>query len=80
MSAVLKNRDPVVYKLKDLSDEPIAGVFYAEELIKIRVDIQKEYQIEKIVKKEGHRALVKWLGYPESFNSWVPLNTIRRLQ
>jgi len=32
---------------------------------------QEVYRIEKIVKKDKTRSLVKWRGYPESFNSWV---------
>ena len=29
------------------------------------------YKIEKILKKKGNGYLVKWLGYPDEFNSWI---------
>ena len=32
---------------------------------------QEVYRIEKVVRRKGNKSLVKWVGYPESFNSWV---------
>ena len=29
------------------------------------------FRIEKVLKRKGNKSLVKWLGYPDSFNSWV---------
>jgi len=29
------------------------------------------FRIEKIITKKGNKSLVKWLGYPDTFNSWV---------
>ena len=31
----------------------------------------KTCRIEKIIKQQGNKSLVKWLGYHDSFNSWV---------
>ena len=51
------------------------GTFYEQELQKVIVSENKEFKIEKIVdrKKVGrkHMVLVKWLGWPDPFNSWV---------
>ena len=44
------------------------GTFYEQELQKTT---QEVFRIEKVIKKNGTKSLVKWLGYPESFNSWV---------
>jgi len=41
---------------------------YEKELQKTTQEI---FRIEKVVKKGKTRSLVKWKGYPESFNSWV---------
>ena len=60
--------DPPTYKLKDLNDEEITGSFYEPELQKTT---QHTFRIEKVIKKKGNKAFVKWLGYPDSFNSWV---------
>ena len=34
------------------------------------------YIIEKIIKKIGNKYLVKWIGYDDSFNSYVNENDI----
>lgn len=60
---------PATYKLKDYQDEPIAGGFYNEELLK--ANYPDVYLVEKILKKRGNRAYVKWLGFNNSHNSWI---------
>ena len=42
--------------------------FYEKELQKIN---QKEFEIEKVIKKKGDKLYVKWRGYNNSFNSWI---------
>jgi hypothetical protein len=65
---------PPVYLIKDDHGEILEGTFYSEELPKV---IKKDdvYKIEMILKKrkKGRRVqyLVKWLGYPDTFNSWI---------
>ena len=61
------NTKPRVYELKDYYGEPIRGTFYAQELQKTDVE---EYWIEKVIKKQGDRALVKWAGYKNP--KWIP--------
>ena len=39
-----------------------------KELQKIN---QKEFRIEKIIKRKGDKLNVKWKGYDNSFNSWM---------
>ena len=66
-------RDPPVYKLKDYDGE-LKGTFYEKELQKV-IKTNDVYEVEKIIKKRGRgrnvQYLVKWLGYPDKFNSWV---------
>jgi len=69
VSNVLK-RDPPSYKLKDHSGEIISGIFYAQDLQKVA----PIYRIERIVKRQGSKALVKWLGYTEK--TWEPLENV----
>ena len=75
-------RDPPVYKLKDYDGEELKGTFYDKELQKVikRDDI---YEVEKILKKRGRgenvQYLVKWLEYPNKFNSWVPASEINSI-
>ena len=32
---------------------------------------QKQFRIEKILKRKGDKLYVKWKGYDNSFNSWI---------
>lgn len=62
---------PTVYRIKDLADEEIDGAFYREQLQKTN---QSVYRIDRIVRKRPrtNEVLVKWSGYPDKFNSWIP--------
>jgi len=66
-------RSPPVYKLKDLNGKDIGGVFYEPELQPSA--IPEEYKIEKVLSTKSVKGkklyFVKWLGYPDSFNSWI---------
>jgi hypothetical protein len=60
--------DPPTYKITDNNGEEIQGTFYEQEL---QITNQEIFRIEKVVKRKGKKSLVKWVGYPESFNSWI---------
>jgi len=64
----IQRTDPITYKITNYNDEEVQGTFYAQELQKTS---QEVFRIEKVVKKGKTKSLVKWKGYPESFNSWV---------
>ena len=32
---------------------------------------QKEFVIEKVLKRKGNKLYVKWRGYENRFNSWI---------
>ena len=65
---IKKFKDTVqwTYIINDL--KKIYGIFYEKELQKIN---QKEFIIEKVIKKKGNKLYVKWKGYDNSFNSWI---------
>ena len=50
--------------------EEIKGSFYEQELQKSK---QETFRIDKIIRRDykKKKALVKWKGYPDKFNSWV---------
>ena len=74
--------DPPVYSLVDVHGELVAGSFYEPELQKVLVSKDKLYPIETILQRRrvGNRAevLVKWYGYPQSFNSWIDSKALVR--
>ena len=38
---------------------------------KLQKTNQKEFKIEKILKRKGDKLYVKWKGHDKSFNSWI---------
>ena len=52
----------ITYKIKDLNDEIIKGIFYEKEL-QLSKNTTGEYIIEKILKTKGNQIYVKWRGY-----------------
>ena len=68
--------NPITYKITDYNDEEIQGTFYEQQLQKTS---QEVFRNEKVVKIGKTQILVKWKGYPESFNSWVDEKELKRL-
>ena len=56
------------YVVDDLNGEEIVGTFCEKELQKTN---EKEFRIEKAIKKKGNELYVKWKGDNISFNSWI---------
>ena len=66
----------MTYKITDYNGEEIQGWFYEHEL---QMPSQGTFRIEKVLKRQGDKSLVKWMGYPKSFNSWIDANATLKL-
>ncbi len=79
-SRLLKQGIPM-YKLKDLKDDQIKGLFYDAELQKVDKNEDSLWFIEKILKNRRRNKklqyFVKWSGFPEAFNSWVDADEVK---
>ena len=64
----IKNTVPWTHVINHLNVQEIIGTFYEKELQKAN---QKEFRIEKVIKRKGDKLYVKWKGYNKSFNSWI---------
>ena len=68
---------PTTYMLADLNDVQVAGLFYELEMVHVR---GKGKDVEKILacrtRKGQKQVLIKWKGYPSSFNSWEPASNL----
>jgi hypothetical protein len=60
---------PPTYQLEDYTGKPIAGCFYTEEINK--TNYPNDYLVEKIIRRNGDRVFVKWLGFNDLHNSWI---------
>lgn len=61
--------DPVTYVLEDYQGKLIKGGFYENELLKTKYP--HIYLVEKVLKTNGTKAYVKWLGFSKEHNSWI---------
>jgi hypothetical protein len=72
-------RYPPVYRIKDLNEELIEGVFYEDELQKV-IKEDDVYKIDQILKRRKKKGLseifISWKGYPANFNSWIKESAI----
>ena len=53
-----------------MNDNIIEGIFYEKELQKTK-NTSEVYIIEKIIRRNKNKYLVKWRGYSDDFNSWI---------
>ena len=82
-------RQRTTYKLENRSGEPLAGSWYSEELLPITAN---RFMVERVLRRRPIKAssargvepnenpeyLVKWVGWPTKFNTWVPQSDLVR--
>ena len=66
----VKASKPPTYTIKDTLGEPVQGTFYEQEL---QLSEQEISRIERVLRKKKNQVFVKWKGYSDASNSWVPL-------
>lgn len=65
---------PTTYKIKDYRDNLIEGTFYNQELKKAK--LEDVYLVEKVLKEKGEKALVRWLGFDGTHDTWINKNEL----
>lgn len=68
--------NPVTYLLTDYQQTNIKGGFYEQELQHCRYP--NTYLVEKILRRNGDKAYVKWLGFDKSHNSWIHQSDLKQ--
>ena len=64
----VKNIVPWTYIISILNGEEIVATLYEKVLQKPN---QKEFRVEKVIKRKGDKLYVKWKGCDNSFNIWI---------
>ena len=64
----VKNTVPSTYVINGFKYKEIIGTFYEKELKKSN---EKEFRVQKVIKRKGDKPRVKWKEYDRSFNSWI---------
>ncbi|CAG2232029.1 unnamed protein product [Mytilus edulis] len=84
VSKRFKRENQDIYKLKDTLNDDVKGSFYRYEVQKIDQSQKKLYKIETILKTRKvvgkEQVLVKWLGWPSKFNSWILKKSIKDIK
>ena len=86
--SILRNLPTPRYRISNFyGGELIQGTFWPNELVKFNFNDETEWRIEKILdrrkigkgKRKQTEILVKWLGWPDSYNSWITEKSSRLL-
>ena len=79
VTKVLDHLPITMYKIAEWDETEIEGHFYPEELTLFRGNV---FKLEKILKRGMYNgipsAFVKWKGFDNKYNSWVPLTKIKK--
>lgn len=80
VSDIVKTHNPVTYKIKDLNNEEISGVFYREELFLVKpIDKFAIEILKQRTRKNKKEYLVKYLNYPTSLPEWKKASELIKL-
>ena len=64
----------ITYTINDMNNEIMQGIFYEKELQLSKMKENGLCIIEKIIRKNKDRYLIKWRNYSNDFNSWINKN------
>ena len=77
----IKGDNKYIFKIKDEKGQVLNQIFYPEQLQKITDNL---YRIEKILKRRKRNGIkevfVKWLNYPNTYNSWIREGEVNKLR
>ena len=69
-----------IYELEDYNNEEVKGTFYEVELQPVTMDKDQPFKVEKVLGTRGRGAnkklYVKWLNWPDKYNSWIKASDI----
>ncbi|CAB4008765.1 uncharacterized transposon-derived [Paramuricea clavata] len=76
-------RRPPVYKIADFDDEELKGTFYEQELQRVN-KTDSDFRVEEVLRSRMRNKrkeyFVKWMGYPDKFNSLVPAESVKNIK
>jgi hypothetical protein len=83
IAEVRSEKKPSMFKLNDLLQDSVKGLFYREQLTKSPAPKSSDYFfVEKILGEKKIRGkkhyLVKYLFYPSKFNQYIPEENFKK--
>ena len=64
------------YVINDFNGKEIIGTLYEKELQKTKIEQEKSFRIEEVIKRKRNKLYVKWKVYDNPFNSWIDKNDL----
>ena len=80
VTKVIRKPPLPTYRISEYDGTPLKGTFYKQDLQKVTVNAGDLFRIEKIVKRKGSKALVRWKGWPVKYDSWLDKSQLRSLK
>ena len=80
ISEVRRHPLPITYLLTDQNGETLKGWFYSQDLSLVKEKGKGSWAIERIIQKKRRKGvdecLVKWKGFGQEYNCWIPSSSI----
>ena len=77
-------QDQPIYRIADWFGDPLEGTFYQKELQKVDTRWHKPWKVQEVFDSRGlgkkKEYLVKWLGWPKKFNTWINYKEYNKLK
>ena len=64
------------YQIDEWDGTKVEGTFYEQDLQKVTVDDDDLFRIDKIVKRQGNKVLVRWKGWPVKYDTWLEKSAV----
>ena len=72
----VENTVSQTYVINNFNGKEIIGTLYEKELQKTKIEQEKSFRIEEVIKRKRNKLYVKWKVYDNSFNSWIDKNDL----
>ena len=59
---------------------PVEGRFYEQDLQKVHLSDGALFRVAKLLEEKKGKVLVKWKGWTEKYNSWIPSQELKKLR
>lgn len=81
INKVLNNLPVPRYKLKEFNGEDIVGSFFEDELVQFNASEYYDTEVlkKRKTKKNGLEYFVHYVGWPDSYDEWVPSSNLKSL-
>jgi len=66
-----------LYTLKDTMGDDVEGTFHPSELNRVTITDDTEYRVEKVLRRRRNKVLVRWMGWPPKYDSWIPNSDLK---